>query len=86
MLGWRSYGEGVGGARGHIQGIQRAGLLDQHGGNRDRKLGQEEGHQMRLGLLAQVEVQRLDGFLSSLLGREAGPLVPPGLGSDPGHF
>jgi hypothetical protein len=38
------------------------------------------------GLLARVKVQRLDGFLSSLLGREAGPLVPPGLGGDPGNF
>lgn len=41
---------------------------------------------MAPGLLAEVKVQRLDRLLRSLLGGEAGPLVPAGLARQPGEL
>ncbi|AAS80407.1 hypothetical protein TT_C0059 [Thermus thermophilus HB27] len=76
MLRRRPLGEGVGVAGRDIEPIQIAGLLHQLLGCLKGKLLQEPGHEVPPGLLAQVEVEGLDGLLGRLLGGEAGPLVP----------
>ena len=63
-------------ARGDIEVIQNFGLLDQVGGSRYRKLGEQLRHYMPPSLLTQMEVKRFHCQFSRLLSSEASPFMP----------